>query len=445
MSLRIGGPKPALCEQIGPKRHRKCPERCRQGDRRGGETVTDAEAIGNQPGVHTCGNGSGEHQCGPPFRAQAKEMTGRQHAGRQQEQLEGGNGACDAEIARKPVLAQRHAERNQRSRSGDIGDAVDDAAERGGDANAGQVDDKATEKADDQRIAHQIPADLPQQFAGGAAGPGIFLAFRLFHQQRAGDHHRRQVHGDQDRHGHDAIRSDRAADKRQADEDRIGKGRGDAGQNADTRIPPKQPCGHDMAGGPGHGDAGKIGDPQSKRRSAAKIRFGDGPEQQERHGDLEDELAHRLADIGLQQAGADDDPADENQQEDRKDIGESFGHAGRGPWKSWLEKGDRGVVAACLKHVAQKRAVILRGRHAQNQELKALGANLEDRDAQWVSGPQKQKSGLGPLILVRSRRRVPPVHMPPVHPWSARVPVRRKASFLPRLARKSFELPIPAA
>ena len=48
--------------------------------------------------------------------------------------------------------------------------------------------------------------------------------------------------------------------------------------------------------------------------------FGDGAEEQKRHGDLKDEFAERFADIRRHQSAADDHPADENQDEDGKDV-----------------------------------------------------------------------------------------------------------------------------
>jgi hypothetical protein len=44
-----------------------------------------------------------------------------------------------------------------------------------------------------------------------------------------------------------------------------------------------------------------------------------------------------------------------------------------------------------LAHVAQKRAAVLRQRHAQNQPAKAQGANLKDREAVWRANRPYEK------------------------------------------------------
>jgi hypothetical protein len=51
-----------------------------------------------------------------------------------------------------------------------------------------------------------------------------------------------------------------------------------------------------------------------------EIGLRDRAEKQQRHGDLEDEFAQGIADIGCQQPYADNQPADENEKEDRKNV-----------------------------------------------------------------------------------------------------------------------------
>ncbi|OAE32459.1 hypothetical protein AXG93_4114s1000 [Marchantia polymorpha subsp. ruderalis] len=63
-----------------------------------------------------------------------------------------------------------------------------------------------------------------------------------------------------------------------------------------------------------------------KARLARMEPIVQGPEDQHGHGDLEDEFTERIAGFRFQETGFGDQPADEDEDEDREDIGEDERH-----------------------------------------------------------------------------------------------------------------------
>ena len=208
---------------------------------------------------------------------------------------------------------------------------VDHHLHRAGKRNAAGMEQRAGDEADHQRVAHEAPADSEEQGRKALRLARVLLALGPLHQHRTGDHHDRQVHGDEDGERHHAVVADDARDERQADEDGVGEGRRHPGKHADAPVAPETERRREMGYGPGEGDAGEIGDPDAQRRFTGEIRLRDGAEEQYGHGDAEDELAEPLAQLLPQVTGAHEQPADENQREDGKNVEGDVGH---GPFRA---------------------------------------------------------------------------------------------------------------
>ena len=138
-----------------------------------------------------------------------------------------------------------------------------------------------------------------------------------------------QMDRKQDRDRHHALGSDKTIDQRQADEDIVGEGGGNAGHRRRALVGAEELRGDDVTHGPGHRHAREIGDPQPHRKRTMEIRFGKRPEDQHRHGELEDEFGKRDPCLGLEVAGGHDGPADEDHQEDRQNIEGDVEHFAR--------------------------------------------------------------------------------------------------------------------
>ncbi|MCY1224396.1 hypothetical protein D9M72_365520 [compost metagenome] len=68
----------------------------------------------------------------------------------------------------------------------------------------------AASKPDDQRIAHQVAADAGEKMQRALPWFAACTALGTLHQQRAGDHHDRQMDGQQDRNRHYSLLADDA-------------------------------------------------------------------------------------------------------------------------------------------------------------------------------------------------------------------------------------------
>ncbi|MNL26475.1 hypothetical protein D3C87_1480030 [compost metagenome] len=151
----------------------------------------------------------------------------------------------------------------------------------------------------------------------------------VLHQDGTGNHHDRQMDGQQNGEGDQPLIPDGPPDERQADEDIVGKGRGYAGYDGDATILLEDVPRDDMPNRPGYGHAGEIGQPQPEGRCAMKIRLRKSAEDQSRHGDLEYKIAENLTGISPEQAGLDGEPADQDKNENRSDVRGNGRHGGK--------------------------------------------------------------------------------------------------------------------
>ncbi len=151
--------------------------------------------------------------------------------------------------------------------------------------------ERAEQQADHQRVAYQIAPHILEQQSQAARRAPINLALRPFHRDCSGNHHHRQVDGQQQRQCHDALTANDARDQWQADEYRVGKGRRDACKHRNTRIALEKQHGDQVAAGPGNRNTGEIDDPEQPGLRLRKIGFGDGTEKKHGDGDLENKIA----------------------------------------------------------------------------------------------------------------------------------------------------------